>query len=276
MKKYNNISIREEDLLRIKKFELDALIEFNRICDQHSIEYSLIGGTLLGAIRHKGFIPWDDDIDVIMKREEYQKFILHVEELNDKYFFQSQETDKEYFRLYSKIRIKNTIFKEKAHVEWNINNGIYIDIFPVDFTPKSKLKRAIQNFFFGFYSTILSAKYIYPSSRKGIKRIISTILRFLFLPVPKSFLYSKSIKWATKYDDKNENVYAKSFFGSYPKKEVFESDFFDKTEIAVFENNKFHIIANYDRYLKQVYGSYMELPPVEKRVSHHDIVELKM
>lgn len=129
----NGASILGVDIKDVQRLELEILLEFDRICKKHGMKYQLYAGTLIGAIRHEGFIPWDDDIDVCMLRSEYDKFLSWVEiELNNKYFFQTYKTDLNYINKFAKIRRNGTLFVEKSVKDLEIHHGVYIDIFALD------------------------------------------------------------------------------------------------------------------------------------------------
>ena len=137
------MNINDQD--RVKCAQLDMLVELKRICEKNGIAYFLVGGTLIGAIRHCGFIPWDDDIDVGMLREDYERFIsLCKTELSDEYALYDWHKDEKSPIPFLKMKIKGTHYREKLSKETTINDEIFIDIFPYDNAPDSGLNRKIQ------------------------------------------------------------------------------------------------------------------------------------
>ena len=117
----------------VQKVQLEILLEFDRICRKHGLKYLLFAGTLLGAVRHKGFIPWDDDIDVCMLRGDYERFLtVCKDELSAELFLQTTDTDREYPLQFAKLRKNNTRFVEKSMSDLKIHHGVFIDIFPLD------------------------------------------------------------------------------------------------------------------------------------------------
>ncbi|MDI9487826.1 MAG: LicD family protein, partial [Bacillota bacterium] len=125
--------ICQYDIREVQKKLLMILIEFDRICRKHNIKYSLEGGTLLGAIKYKGFVPWDDDIDIVMERPEYERFLkVCKRELNEDYFLQNNRTVKHFPLNYSKLHMNNTLYVQESTAFLNIHQGLFIDIFPVD------------------------------------------------------------------------------------------------------------------------------------------------
>ena len=131
--------MNNKKLRKVQMVEVEILDEIDRICKKNNIKYFLVGGTLLGAVRHGGFIPWDDDIDLGMLREDYEKFIdicINSDELDKKYFMHSDETDSDYWLPFIKIRKNNTTFDEKVIKNCDTHKGIYVDIFPMDYFKK--------------------------------------------------------------------------------------------------------------------------------------------
>lgn len=270
------MQLSSEELKKVQRDELDALIEVDRICRKYCIHYTLIGGTLLGAVRHHGFIPWDDDVDIAMPRKDYELFQKYVDELSSRFFYQSNATDNEYFRLFNKLRVNGTIFKEKAHANWNIHQGVYIDIFPIDNLPENKAKLLLYDLKQRFYHFGISAKYISVDSRTGKKKIFAKILRMVYAPFSLKYLYNHAIKSAKKYVNLKTPKQHICFTGAYGDKEIYDFTYFNSYCELEFEGHLFFAISKYDEYLKQVYGDYMVPPPMEQRISLHEISELEL
>lgn len=245
------------------------LREFDRICGLHHIRYSLFAGTLLGAVRHGGFIPWDDDLDVIMLREDYDRFMeVAVQELDSNIFFLQKEFSGHWPMFFSKLRLNGTTCLEKYHPkDSECHQGVYIDIFPCDNAAKSLLGQKIQ-----FYaSKVVIAKSLgrrgYDTDSKKKKFFIG-VCRFL----PRTpFL------WITK-GRKFDTGVVHSFFGGASgfEKNIYPRSYFDTTIPMVFEQGEFPVSSKYDRLLTTLYGNYMELPPPEKRMckQHALLVDL--
>lgn len=259
--------LSNKELKELHKVELEILDEIDKFCKKHKIKYFLVGGTLLGAVRHKGFIPWDDDLDIAMFREDYDKFILkYSEEKNDKYYVQSYETDKNYWNNFAKVRKRNTLFEEKRFVNLEVNKEIFVDIFPIDVAPSggyAKIK--IRSNIIKLLNSALLLK-------RKIKKIeecnFKLLTRFLAIFSTK-FLAITQHKLMTK--DKNLNSgYRVEYCSAYAiKKEyVKEKDFFPLLEME-FEGKKYPVPHHYKEYLSKIYGDYMKLPPKEKRVTHN-------
>lgn len=275
MNKYIN-KLSSDDLNNIHSIQIKALREIDRLCIKHGINYSLAYGTLLGAVRHKGFIPWDDDVDLVMLRKDYDKFgEICKKELCGAYFYQSHDTESEYFRLYNKIRVNGTVFKEVAHENHSIHQGVYIDIFPLDYVPDNFFKRKIQCIQYEFWHIILSSRYISIHNRDGIKRIIAKLISLLSGPVKLDFIYKQLIRITTKYNhSKQHMVY--NFETPYKKKDLFCGKYFEDTVREKFENIEVSVIKNRDFILSTIYGNYMKLPKKEQRQTQHKLIEFKL
>lgn len=269
--------LTKEELKQVQKLELEALVELDTLCRKHGIKYALSGGTLLGAIRHNGFIPWDDDVDVNMMRSDFNKFreICKVE-LGSKYFYQSYDTDPEYQYLFDKIRIKNTIFKETYLSNHHINHGIYIDIFPVDKIPDSRILGKVMYAHFRLYRIGLMGKYLNINARNGIKKLLAYVVRFFYLPFSTQFLRKKAEKCIVKFDDNRNYKKVQCFVGPDATKEVFNLSVFNDLEQHEFEGYKLLIPREYDEVLRSKYGNYMKLPKKEDRKTRHDLDDFNL
>ncbi|MBR1762696.1 MAG: LicD family protein [Eubacterium sp.] len=254
------------DFDKLKVVELNILKEIVRICEKHGIKYYLAYGTLIGAIRHKGFIPWDDDIDIWMFREDYEKFAkIAPKELGEEFFYQDWKTEKEYPYNFAKVRMNGTEFKENLTNNMKMHQGIWVDIFPLDkeredITDKEILKfheRAKR------IRTIIELPLLLKVKDKTIYRIIG---KLLYLLVPYNYLHNKLLKMETEFNKTDSDIY------SFKMDEVvnrFNSGDFGDGIMAEFEGEMFRIPKNYDKVLRIEYGDYMQLPPVEKRVTNH-------
>ena len=271
MKKINNKSLK-----KIQQIELEMLKEFDKICKKHNLKYILTGGTLLGAIRHNGFIPWDDDIDIAMLRKDYNKFIeIQKKELDSKkYYFQSLETDEEFGLPFGKLRRKNSIYSELTSPLKKEKQGIWIDIFPIDKIEDNKISAFFTFAKVFYYKTIISFKLNFKFASKGIKKLILNIIKFnsKFYSIERAKKhYNKLIE---KSNNKNTNHYI-NHGGVYLLKEICPKKVFEDLTSHKFEDGNFYITKHYDEYLTNIYGNYMEPPPKEKRVSQHLVEEIK-
>lgn len=257
----------------VQLIELEILIEVTRICRENNIEYFLDSGTALGAVRHKGFIPWDDDVDIGMTRASYDRFIDKAEnQLGENYFLQTRQTDKNYPYSFAKVRKNGT-----AMIEWNTRNlkmhhGIWIDIFPYDFLPNDRIKREKQikksiRLHRIFLFKTMKERTSRP--RKSIKwvclSIIRKILRFSLLVIPVSILEHLVNETFKEFNEiETDNITCHCYGGGC----VFNRKDLLPTGKIEFEGCVFPIANNPDAYLKNLYGDYIILPPVEERNGH--------
>lgn len=261
---------KDNQLRKIQLIQLEILKEFIRICNVLNLRYFGLGGTALGAVRHNGIIPWDDDIDVGMPREDYEIFIEKSPKiLKDKYFVQCNKTDNEYFNNFAKLRNSQTTFIEKTVSHLNINHGVYIDIFPLDGLPKNKLLSFTYYYYLKFLNGFKSASFYREKSRSLVRDLIDKIMflgTFIYGVKRISFLVDKILK---KYPYKNsDNVM--NFSGAWGRKEIFSKVVFGKGFECIFEDIRVRIPEKYDTYLTKMYGEYNKFPPKEKQQAHHD------
>ena len=265
-----------EDIRTIQNLEYSMLEKFDKFCLEKNLKYFLVGGTLLGAIRHKGFIPWDDDIDLAMPRPDYMKLLelLKVEKISDEIEADSKYLGSKNPTTMLRIFNKNTkvFFKEYSH---NLNIGLWIDIFPLDGVPQNSLKRKIH-----FYKhRLLMDCYICSITKLGSQRRNIFLTYFQYLLTPIYFIFNKiGFEFWIKLLEKNNLKYSYEtseligvIEGRAVVKETMSKKEFIKEIHVKFENKKFPIPGCFDYYLRQLYGNYMELPPEDKRNSRHDI-----
>jgi len=276
------VKINQQTLQKLKDTELRILIEFDKVSRQLGINYTLSSGTLLGAVRHKGFIPWDDDIDVAMLREDYNKFISEGQQLLPEHIFiQTYETDKKYPLNFAKIRDTSTVLIEYSTQNLHMKNGVYIDIFPIDRVSSNKMIRWMDN---QILSLILAIKYssTVEWAKKSSSRFRS-IMHVILLPLARLIGTQNLNRWETFIRVKNNKGKNKFTYGDrflLPLNRLKDImlmpiDVFYFYEDILFENRKFKAIKDWHTYLTVIYGDYMKLPPRDKRISLHDFIELK-
>ncbi len=261
-----------EILRKLQLTQLDILLEVDRICKKNNISYFLIGGTLLGAVRHKGFIPWDDDIDIGMSRKDYEKFCnICKENLNSNYFFQDWHTDNQYGYGFAKIRINGTKCITEVAKKTNAHIGISLDIFPFDHMPDNYFAQKIHYFTFTLCKKVLMSKMNYKMSGDS-DNILHKFYHFMYDVLSKCISRNKLINMieniATKYNSK-ETTKIINLFGAYRYNEVMDLHDCDELDSVNFEGYEFTAPSNYDKFLQAMYGDYMKLPPVEVRGKHH-------
>lgn len=272
-----------EEIRKVQLVQLEIGKEIKRICDENEIDYILDSGTLLGAVRHHGFIPWDDDMDIAMDRENYDKFIEIAKcELQDKYYLQTWETDYNFPYPFAKIRLKGTSFIEDSFEKSSMHQGIYVDVFPYDVWPEQKRaqkrlwkKKSFLTAMLLMKCHSIKFKSNTASSAKFLMKLcMFTVVKFLCLFVKKRKLiemYKGLIrKFNTFESDKVFEQTVNYKFGYW----VQPSSIFKGSELMLFEDTEFQVPKNYDEYLTTAYGNYMELPPEEKRWIGHHIIKL--
>lgn len=263
----------EEQLKKMQATGLEILIAFDLFCRNNQLTYSLMYGTLLGAVRHKGFIPWDDDVDVAMPRIDYERFLSLSACFPKPYSVINTALNKKFPFFHTQIMKDETIAMMASTKYLNIPHGIFIDVYPLDFCEKDdkKTRRILKR-----RNKWLSVKtrHILPYNspffgggiNTGVKAIISKIipLNLIMKISDMGYKNTKNKDFLIEYDDFNGGdgrLFPKNFFIS---------------EIQLpFENHPFYVTAKYDEVLKALYGDYMKLPPKNEQVGHHYYIELK-
>jgi lipopolysaccharide cholinephosphotransferase len=268
------------NLPHLQELQLSIAMKVRHICEKHDIPYFLIAGTLLGAVRHKGFIPWDDDLDIGMLRENYDRFIsLAQSELGNAYFLQTYTTDQHMPFPYAKLRINGTVMREASSLDCKWNNGIYIDIFPFDGVPENMLLRSMHASILKIigHSLLIKCEFIPLNVKKspikyGFYKAIKYPIKFL---LPRKILIKGFDFFSRFYSNKKTRLVVAAG-GSYGyKRETISRSWVEILAPLIFCNNSFNCPSAFEDYLVNLYGDYMKLPPVENRSSRHNIVELK-
>lgn len=247
-------------MTEIQKKILEISVDFKRVCEEHNLRYYLFYGTFLGAVRHKGFIPWDDDVDFVMPRPDYEKFLKIAKDCLNKKFALRCLNEQEYIYHFAKIDDTTTTLIEDYNKDKNYKGGIYIDIFPLDGLPsKRRKKRAHYN----------RSKYFY--RRKNLAVVDFTNKKYSWYKrvLIKLFGGSDGRKYLLKLDDKLKSVNYENATLVMSDFEVFDKALFDEVDYYTFEGEKFAGVKDFDKCLKTSYGDYMTLPPEDKRVSNH-------
>ena len=265
MRECVQVILNQEELRRMQLIQLDMLVEFDRICAKHDIKYIIDSGTLLGAVRHKGFIPWDDDIDVSMLRNEYEKFCRVCQDEIDstKYFFQNHDTDSAYRWGYGKILRKDTVFVRLGQEHMNMQKMVFMDVFPMDGMAKNHFFWWIQNALSYCCRKIMWSEVGKVRVEKTGKRLWFKILNLIPEKIPFGILkfLAKRVK-----AEKSEYVdcLAFSYKGVYGKQ--LKRKFYLEREQITFEGKTFWGPKDTDGWLRTIYGeNYMQLPAPEDR-----------
>lgn len=250
--------------------------EIKRICDENNIKYFIIAGTLLGAVRHGGFIPWDDDMDIGMLREDYEKFIkIAKTDLGEDFFLQTTETDENYGFPFAKILLKGTVLVE-ASAGSNAKKGIFVDVFPFEYIPDSDELREKHNKSTYFYKRLLLAKLNYNVAAKNeyVKRTVYFILKIMASFYSHDKLVDKLESEITRYNG-TKTADIVNIGGAYGyKKETIKSEWVRETVEIPFEDMTISAPVDYIKYLEKFYGDYMTPPPEDKRYNRHSVIKL--
>ncbi len=254
----------------LKEIQLNILKEVDSFCKLNNINYWIDCGTLLGAIRHKGYIPWDDDIDIGMLRPDFDRFLQLFNDYSSRYKAYSNENKKDFYYAHGKVLDLTTELYEPD--ETGLKLSVNIDVFVYDNAPDSdrKVKKMYKRR--NTFRTLNIIRNTGISSRRFLRRIIIKIIKVLLKIFPRDFFVKKMIKNSKKYADKETKRVGN--FTSYSEIVVDKSVFNNFIEVE-FEGGKYPAPIGYDKWLTAFYGNYMELPPLEKRMSHHEFVAYK-
>jgi len=255
---------------KLRSTELEILEEIVRICEKYDITYFLVYGTLLGAIRHKGFIPWDDDVDIAMPRKDYNKFKeICKTELDEEYFLQNHETEPFYWHGISQIKVRkdNTLFEEPWVTDLDVHKGIFVDIFVLDHAKKqNSILQDIQATLFEVTQGMMWHKIIVASQDEY------SLKHKFIVSIASLFKLEHLIKMQKKIISINRNEdssYYIHFGGRYNhKKKTLPKGVFHPPKKVEFEDKQYDAPNDWDHYLTRIYGDYMEIPPEDKRGSH--------
>jgi len=266
---------KKDELKKVQIVALTILKEVARICDQENISYFIIGGTALGAVRHGGFIPWDDDIDIGMTRENYEKFLrISPGKLGKDYFLQHYSTESVTPFYFAKVRMNNTLFVEDYCKDLPIHHGIFLDIFPYDNIPDNIALRENHRRKVKFYSELFiskSMKDVFTSVKSfcwAMKLIVRRSLYLALFCISKQVLFRILDKANRKYNTV-ECQYVN--YVKYPFLKI-RKESITSLEKIVFEDTVFSCCKNLNEYLSDHFGNYMKLPEPEKRVNHRPVI----
>lgn len=261
----------EEKLRPLQLTMLEILKIFDRFCREHDIKYSLYAGSLLGAVRHKGFIPWDDDLDVCMERSEYDRFVaLWQQSPSEGYILQNKENTPAYWQSFSKIRKDHTTFLQEDREAGKYHTGIFLDVFPLDRMPSGKLNRMVYKWNCMKYQ-LLTREFV-PPKAGIVMRLGSAVMLACISKNRRERVRGNTLRKITQYNDQRDlEVAAIETMASLRK--PFAPDMLDAYVDLPFEDGEFMCFAGWHDHLCRKFGDYMQLPPVEERAwRHHPII----
>lgn len=265
MKQLNN------DLRKLQLTQLEILKIIDAFCKKNNIKYSLYAGTLLGAVRHKGFIPWDDDLDICMERTEYEKFVRIWEKTGPEgYILQNKENEPAFTQSFTKIRKDHTTFLQQGEDIRKYHTGIFVDVFPIDRIPTNIVKKRIFLFHCMLYQ--LYTREFIPKESSVIVKFFTAVILKLSSKEKRKQKRKKLLNKITRY---NTN-YAFNTIGIETiasLKHPFSCDMLNSYIFLQFEDSEFMCFKKWDEHLKCKFGDYMQLPPEEERVwKHHPVL----
>ena len=266
----------KETVKKMQAVVLKILCDIDTFCRKYKIRYFLSGGSCLGAIRHKGFIPWDDDGDIMMPRPDYERFIkLFSEECADKYTVGALSTSKDWQRQFARVWDNNTSWKSTSVDD--VEMGIFIDIFPIDGLPSNKFVRkihyALVNVLKGLGNASVKKRYLPHEKYIALKNVA----RFFVRPFGQRFFTKKMDNLGKMYKFEKSKYVGAIMAAHYGEAETIKKESMSKAAFVPFENKKFPVPIDYDTYLSNLYGEYMVIPKdaEENGYSHLDHWEVK-
>ena len=261
------MTLSKQDLRKLQLIQLDMLKEVDRICKKYNIKYCIIAGTILGAVRHEGYIPWDDDADVAMLRSEYERFRQACEEeLNrELYYFQDHNNTPGYRWGYGKLRRKDTAFIRLGQEHMPYDSGVFIDIFPLDGVPQKKINRGIHNFSCYTIRKFMWARVGCVSEKHIIKRYMFKFMNLM----PEKWVFGMYAK-LINISNRGGSEYVRILTFPTPRKRMYAYKrkwYAELCEIE-FEGYTFPAPKDWDEYLTFKFGDYMVLPPKHLQKTH--------
>lgn len=270
LKKYE---FSKPELRKLQKKNLELIINFKKFCEKNNLKFFLCGGGCIGAIRHNGFVPWDDDLDIFMPREDYEKLIKIKSSEN----FYILRTNEKIFtgQSFTLISDKNSTLIKKEQIGIKTPRGVSIDVFPLDGCPDSKIKQKFQIIFACLF--LLFITRVVPKNHGIILKIFASIILKIFSSNKLKYKIACFCeKQMSKYKIKDCKYIREFCAGPKYMKNLYKKEIFESFVLKKFENTELPVPIGYDEYLKTAFGNYMQLPPENERVNSHDIIFLDL
>lgn len=260
------VEIDKKTLRQIQMVQLEMLAEVDRICRKCGIKYNIIAGTMLGAVRHGGYIPWDDDADVAFLRPEYERFrdVVKTELDTGRFYFQDNRRTKGYRWGYGKLRRKNTLFLREHQEHMPYSQGIFIDLFPLDGVPDNYILRGIQNFECFCIRKLLWSEVGQVADKSFLKRQWFHLLA----KVPEKVIWRHYYRMVAKANRRKTRMVRILTFPTPNNEYGYYRNWYESSAGIGFEGHTLQGVKDYDSYLSFKFGDYMELPPKAMRKTH--------
>lgn len=271
------IHLDRDTLKKLQQKELESLVYFDKFCKEYELKYFLLGGCVIGAIRHNGFIPWDDDIDVMMPRRDYERMLRlwKTYESNERFLMLKTDGDTFTGNCFATLVDTSATMVKENQKDIDVPHGIVTDVFPLDGCPGGKFKRYLQYYHAMMYSLYMTE--VVPTNHGKLIRFVGSVLLKL-VPSRKrrTKIWKKHERKMTRYSFNTHEKCTELCAGPHYMLNEYPQRAFADVIYHDFEGMRFPIPQGYDTYLKMAFGNYMELPPEDKQVPHHDLVALDL
>lgn len=271
------IHLDRDTLKKLQQKELESLVYFDKFCKEYELKYFLLGGCVIGAIRHNGFIPWDDDIDVMMPRRDYERMLRlwKTYESNERFLMLKTDGDTFTGNCFATLVDTSATMVKENQKDIDVPHGIVTDVFPLDGCPDGKFKRYLQYYHAMMYSLYMTE--VVPTNHGKLIRFVGSVLLKL-VPSRKrrTKIWKKHERKMTRYSFNTHEKCTELCAGPHYMLNEYPQRAFADVIYHEFEGMQFPIPQGYDTYLKMAFGNYMELPPEDKQVPHHDLVALDL
>lgn len=271
------IHLDRDTLKKLQQKELESLVYFDRFCKEYELKYFLLGGCVIGAIRHNGFIPWDDDIDVMMPRRDYERMLRlwKTYESNERFLMLKTDGDTFTGNCFATLVDTSATMVKENQKDIDVPHGIVTDVFPLDGCPDGKFKRYMQYYHAMMYSLYMTE--VVPTNHGKLIRFVGSVLLKL-VPSRKrrTKIWKKHERKMTRYSFNTHEKCTELCAGPHYMLNEYPQRAFADVIYHDFEGMQFPIPQGYDTYLKMAFGNYMELPSEDKQVPHHDLVALDL
>ena len=271
------IHLDRDTLKKLQQKELESLVYFDKFCKEYELKYFLLGGCVIGASRHNGFIPWDDDIDVMMPRRDYERMLRlwKTYESNERFLMLKTDGDTFTGNCFATLVDTSATMVKENQKDIDVPHGIVTDVFPLDGCPDGKFKRYLQYYHAMMYSLYMTE--VVPTNHGKLIRFVGSVLLKL-VPSRKrrTKIWKKHERKMTRYSFNTHEKCTELCAGPHYMLNEYPQRAFADVIYHDFEGMQFPIPQGYDTYLKMAFGNYMELPPEDKQVPHHDLVALDL